>query len=100
MSPQQALAAAPTPADDVYAVGATLYELLTSKPPFFRGSMTVILNAVASQMPPPMQERRKEFGIEGRAEIPLAWEETVAACLAKEPADRPAGGWEIAERLG
>ena len=38
MSPQQLAGKHPQVADDIYALGATLYELLTSKPPFTRGT--------------------------------------------------------------
>jgi serine/threonine protein kinase len=38
MSPQQVMGYPPSVADDVYAIGATLYELLTSKPPFLCAS--------------------------------------------------------------
>jgi serine/threonine protein kinase len=40
MSPQQAMGDLPRPTDDIYAVGATLFELLTGKPPFYRGDIT------------------------------------------------------------
>jgi serine/threonine protein kinase len=39
MSPQQLMGEPPRPSDDIYSVGATLYDLLTSKPPFFSGSI-------------------------------------------------------------
>jgi hypothetical protein len=84
----------------ISTLGATLYELLTSKPPFFRGTMTVILGQVTTQTPASMEERRRELGIVGRSDIPREWEETVAACLAKEPEERPASAGEVAERLG
>src|SRR4051812_4642148 len=57
MSPQQALGRHPTRADDIYAIGATLYELITSKPPFYRGNLSLILSQVASETPASMQQR-------------------------------------------
>ncbi len=92
MSPQQARGKKPSPLDDIYALGATIYDLLTSKPPFFRGNILVQVFEVA---PPPMSERRAEFGIVDRVPIPPAWEATIAACLAKDPPDRPRSGSEI-----
>src|SRR5438132_10241912 len=47
---------------------------------------------------PSMTERRKEFNIEP-ALLPPLWEETVAACLAKEAAGRPQSATEVAQRL-
>src|SRR5207249_11930686 len=45
-----------------------------------------------------MTERRKELDIEP-ALVPAAWEETVAECLAKDPARRPQSASEVAQRL-
>ena len=45
-----------------------------------------------------MTERRREFNIEP-AFVPPVWEETVAACLAKDPAQRPQSAGEVAQRL-
>ncbi|MCX8154962.1 MAG: protein kinase [Verrucomicrobiae bacterium] len=95
MSPQQAMGEPPSVADDIYALGATLYELLTSKPPFYSGE---ILAQVREKVPPSVQQRRKELGIEGK-NIPVVWERTLAACLQKDPARRPASALEIIERL-
>ncbi len=92
MSPQQLQGARPSHLDDLYALGALLYELLTSKPRFFRGNIPM---QVLGEPPSTMTARREELGITGRAAISPMWEEAIAACLAKEPEDRPqsAGGF-------
>jgi serine/threonine protein kinase len=94
MSPQQAMGDRPTHLDDIYSLGATLYDLLTSRPPFFRGN---ILAQVLEKDPPSMAERRQELGITSKEPIPEVWERLVAACLAKNPAARPASGKVILE---
>lgn len=99
MSPQQAQGRNPAPADDIYSLGATIYELLTSKPPFFRGSEAVILHQVATEMPPLMRDRRLEFGFADLAPIPLEWEEIVTSLLAKSSDERPRNVQEVAARL-
>ncbi len=87
MSPQQLRGERPTHLDDIYSLGATIYELLTGMPPFFRGNVPT---QVLSVTPPPMTERRDEFEVKGQKSIPAAWEEMVAACLSKDAAQRPA----------
>jgi serine/threonine protein kinase len=96
MSPQQARGERPTSADDIYAVGATLYDLLTGKPPFFRGD---IIGQLMHEVPQKMNDRRSELDVTGRAPIPPAWERVVAACLAKDPALRPPSGAALLQLL-
>src|SRR5439155_25770290 len=68
---------------------------LTSRPPFYVGNID---RQIREKIPPSMTERRKEFEIEAEP-IPAAWEEWVAACLAKDPGRRPQSVTEIAGKL-
>jgi len=95
MSPQQLDGERGTHLDDIYSVGASLYELLTSKPPFYSGNID---RQIQERVAPSMTERRKEFNIEP-ASVPAIWEEVVAACLQKNPAKRPQSALEVANRL-
>lgn len=95
MSPQQLLGEDPSPADDIYSLGATLYEMLSSKPPFFGGD---VASQVREVVAPTIAERRAKFGI-GGGPIPKYWEETIAGCLAKAADQRPPTPNEIARRL-
>lgn len=95
MSPQQALGDLPRESDDIYSFGAVIYELLTSKPPFFRGNVAAQIHSASA---PLMVQRRADLGRDG-APIPMFWEEIVASCLAKEPENRPQSAKAIAEWL-
>lgn len=97
MSPQQAMGERPQPTDDVYSLGATLYELLSGKPPFYRGDLSTQIN---SKIPPSVQERRQELEISAKEPVPKLWEEAIAACLHKDPAMRPTCAGVLAEMLG
>jgi len=96
MSPQQLMGDLTSPSDDLYSVGATLYELLTGKPPFYNGDVSTQIREV---VPESVTARRQKLGLPGQP-IPAVWEETIAACLAKNLRQRPASAGEIAQRLG
>ncbi len=95
MSPQQLNGERCTQLDDIYSLGASIYELLTSKPPFYSGNID---RQICERVAPSMTERRKELDIEP-ALVPPIWEEVVAGCLAKDPLRRPQSAAEVAQRL-
>jgi serine/threonine protein kinase len=95
MSPQQMLGEDPSPSDDIYALGATLYEMLSSKPPFYSGD---VASQVRDVIAPTITQRRVTLGIAGEP-IPKHWEETIAACLAKRREQRPRSATAVAARL-
>ena len=76
---------------DIYSVGATLYYLLTGRPPFDDRDLMVLLSRIATE--PPTSPR------EARPEIPRALAATVLQCLAKDPAHRPASYRSLASGL-
>src|SRR5436853_526167 len=72
MSPQQLGGERGTHLDDIYSLGATIYDLLTSEPPFYSGNID---RQIHERVAPSMTERRKELDIEP-ALVSAVWEET------------------------
>src|SRR5436189_2691858 len=95
MSPQQLNGERCTHLDEIYSLGASIYELLTSKPPFYSGNID---RQICERVAPSMTERRKELDSEP-VFVPQVWQDTVAACLAKDPSRRPQSATEVAQRL-
>jgi serine/threonine protein kinase len=96
MSPQQLDGERASNLDDIYSLGATLYELLTSKPPFHSGG---IERLIREKTPPSLAAKREELEVSSTHRIPEQWEQTVAACLSKDGAARPQSALEVRDRL-
>jgi hypothetical protein len=96
MSPQQLDGERASNLDDIYSLGATLYELLTSKPPFYSGG---IERLIREKTPPSIAGRRQDLAIDSNQRVPEQWEQTIAACLAKDPTSRPQTTLEVLNRL-
>ncbi len=93
MSPEQALAK-PGLVDqrtDIYALGATLYELLTLRPVFSGQTRQGLLRQIADQEPIPL--RRLD------PSLPIELETVVLKALAKNASERYASAHELADDL-
>ena len=101
MSPQQLSGEEPSRQDDVYSIGATIYDLLTGAPPFFEGDDEAIRTQIAESTPPSMTERLAAFGLTPHEVSPdwKRWDSVVADCLQKDPSRRPGSVRELAARL-
>jgi serine/threonine protein kinase len=97
MSPQQLDGERTSHLDDIYSLGATLFELLASRPPFYSGG---IEHQIHDKTPPSLRQRREQLNLSTDRVIPTRWEQTIAACLAKNPSQRPQSAGEVAYRLG
>ena len=80
MSPAQAQGGVPCPADDIFALGATLYQLLTGVLPYgFEGCLHNDLTPLA-----------ETFGDERRSQaVPAPVRTLIWSCLQLQPGDRP-----------
>jgi len=72
---------------DLYALGATAYELLTGRPPFTGRTAQEVLAAHVTQRPDPITSRRPA--------LPPSLGTAIMRCLEKRPADR----YQTAEEL-
>ncbi len=87
ISPEQARGATITPASDLYSLGVVAYEILAGDPPFEADTPLALALMHVREEPGPLPN-----------DIPPAVRGLVDAMLAKDPADRPSGAQEVADR--
>jgi serine/threonine protein kinase len=80
-----------TPAVDVHALGAILYELLVGEPPFGTGKTASTLKRVEEEDALPLRRLRSD--------APADLEEVCRRCLAKRPEDRYPSAQALADDL-
>jgi serine/threonine-protein kinase len=76
---------------DFYAIGVMAYEMLSGRVPFTQSTPRALLAAQLSEAPPPLESLRPD--------VPRRLARLVAACLRKEPADRPPNAAAILSTL-
>jgi serine/threonine-protein kinase len=91
VSPEQARGEAVGPQGDIYSLGATLFEMLTGKPPFNGGDRLAVLHKHVYDRPP----RPGEF----RPGLPPEVDSLVGHCLEKDLSRRFASARELRSHL-
>ncbi len=92
MCPQQLDDLPPCVTDDIYALGAMLYEFLTGQPPFHSGDVEYQVRQV-----PPMPISHRLVELHFSNPVPSEIAALIMACLSKDPAKRPQTARAVAD---
>ena len=89
MSPEQCQGLSIDTRTDIYALGITLYEMLSGKPPFQGQPMQVYNMHINDRVPP----------FPGNLDIPKKLDNIIRKCLEKKPDKRYQSAGELSEAL-
>lgn len=92
LAPEQVLGEPPSPASDLFALGATLYELLVGQAAFRGADEAALLDAIVNHDPVPR--------LAADPLVPATLTALVGRLLAKEPGARPVSADAVADALG
>ncbi|MBP2706283.1 serine/threonine protein kinase [Microbispora sp. RL4-1S] len=88
VSPEQASGRTLTPATDIYSLGVVAYECLAGRPPFTADNHVALAVRHITDPPPPLPDS-----------VPAPVRALVSDILAKDPAERPATGATLLDRI-
>jgi serine/threonine protein kinase len=91
LAPEEIRGEPPSPASNVYALGALLVGCLTAAPPFRAPTRAGMLSCHVSAPPPRLSDQ-----LPG---VPAGLDDLIASALAKDPRERPASAGELIHRL-
>jgi len=90
-SPEQLRGEKADARSDIFSFGCVLYEMVSGKAPFLKGTGAETVVAIMSEDPPPLSGTGRAIG--------PALEEIVSRCLEKRPADRFSSAHDLAFAL-
>jgi len=91
MSPEQTRGETVDGRSDIFSLGCVLYEAATGRHAFKGASALATMHEIVTVTPTPPSSLRSD--------LPRAFDQLIAACLAKSPAQRPASALEVAQEL-
>jgi tetratricopeptide (TPR) repeat protein/TolB-like protein len=91
ISPEQLRGQAADARSDIFSFGCVLYEMLSGRSPFLKGTGAETVSAILTEDPPPLSSSGRE--------VPPALQEIVHRCLEKRPEDRFSSAHDLALAL-
>lgn len=88
LAPERVSGAPSSPAEDIYALGVCLYEMLNGRPPYEATTLPELLAMMRSHTVPPLGPQ-----------VPRQAAEVIERCIAMNPAARPSSAAELLEAL-